>query len=440
MHNVSPGFSKEVIEKLTKKVASMSEDEKQCVLVFDEMSIKKALEYDSKCDVIEGFEDLGPLGRSNSIGTHALLFLLRGLKYQWKCPFAYFISKNCTKTHSLALLLDMCLDNVFKTGLDLRAIVCDLGSNNAAAMRLLGVSEEKPYMFYGSRKIFFLFDVPHLIKCIRNNLMNHDFIVGGKVASWDDIRHFYDVDRNSLTDCRAAPKLTERHLNPQNFQKMSVKLATQVFSSSVSRGMHTAYVVGAISSPTCQNTANLCGMLNDIFDCLNSTYCYDSNPLKRPISEANTNVIKCLEDAVISIRSWKLQNSKINPPCFSGLVLSIRSVLLLYADLKAENNSYLLTGRLNQDVVENTFGVLRQRGGYNCNPSAKQFRRNLQHMMSIRLMDPPGPANCEPDADVNLNVQAQPFDRTCQHEDLIVDADQGISQPLDEREPRDEGM
>lgn len=58
----------------------------------------------------------------------------------------------------------MSLDNVFKTGLDLRAIVCDLGSNNAAAMRFLGVREESPYMFYGNRNIFFLYDVPHLIK------------------------------------------------------------------------------------------------------------------------------------------------------------------------------------------------------------------------------------------------------------------------------------
>lgn len=148
-------------------------------------------------------------------------------------------------------------------------------------------------------------------------------------------------------------------------ERDSVKLATQVFSASLSRGMQTAVVVGAISSPTCQNTANLCGKLKDIFDCLNSTYCDDSNPLKRPISESNPNVIKSLEDAVLPIRSWKLKDSQINLPCYSGLVLNIRSVLLLDADLKSESNSYLLTGRLNQDVIENTFGVLRQRGGYN---------------------------------------------------------------------------
>lgn len=86
-------------------------------------------------------------------------------------------------------------------------------------MRLLGVSEESPFMFYGDRKIFFLYDVPHLIKYIRNNLINHDIIVDGKVASWDDIRQFYDADKNRSTDCRTAPKLCERHIKPQSFQK-----------------------------------------------------------------------------------------------------------------------------------------------------------------------------------------------------------------------------
>lgn len=66
--------------------------------------------------------------------------------------------------------------------------------------------------------------------------------------------------------------------------------------------MQKAYVVGAISSPTCQNTANLYRKLNDIFDCLNSTYCYNSNPIKIPISKSNPNVMKCLEDVVLSIQ------------------------------------------------------------------------------------------------------------------------------------------
>jgi hypothetical protein len=42
-----------------------------------------------------------------------------------------------------------------------------------------------------------------------------------------------DSGRGSL---RAVPKLTETHLKPNSFQKMSVKLAAQVISRSVASG------------------------------------------------------------------------------------------------------------------------------------------------------------------------------------------------------------
>ena len=36
------------------------------------------------------------------------------------------------------------------------------------------------------------------------------------------------LDLNPSTGLRAVPKLTERHIHPNNFQKMSVRLAAQV--------------------------------------------------------------------------------------------------------------------------------------------------------------------------------------------------------------------
>lgn len=75
----------------------MTEDEKQCVLLFDEMGIKKGLQYDMKNDKIEGFEDLGPLGRRDDIATHAFQFMLRGVTYHWKLPISYVLSENSAK-------------------------------------------------------------------------------------------------------------------------------------------------------------------------------------------------------------------------------------------------------------------------------------------------------------------------------------------------------
>lgn len=48
VHNIKPGFTDEVFEKLKLKASLMTPEERQCVLMCDEMSIKKALEYNSK--------------------------------------------------------------------------------------------------------------------------------------------------------------------------------------------------------------------------------------------------------------------------------------------------------------------------------------------------------------------------------------------------------
>jgi len=42
---------------------------KKVIILLDEISIKKAIEYNKALDVIEGYEDLGTLGRTNKIGS-----------------------------------------------------------------------------------------------------------------------------------------------------------------------------------------------------------------------------------------------------------------------------------------------------------------------------------------------------------------------------------
>lgn len=403
IHNIKPGFSNEVFDKVKLKAATMSQEEKECVLMCDEMSIRKCFEYNPKLDLVEGYQDLGPLGRSEEVATHALVFMLRGLKSSWKCPIAYVVSKNSVKTSSLAILIDLCFEKIFDTALSLKAIVTDQGSNNAAAVRLMGVTKETPYIMFDTHKIYCLFDLPHLLKSVRNNLLKHDFCVNGEIISWSAIREFYELDKSSKTDCRAAPKLSERHLNPQAFQKMSVKLATQVFSGSVSRGMKAADSLGLLKHPASLSTANFLGKMNDVTDCMNSKNLNDSNPLKKPMCIRNLKTKQCLEENVSFVQSWSIKGHP-NPPCFNGLLQTIEGVLQLYVDVVTDKSSFLLTSRLNQDPIENLFGVLRRRSGNNTNPSAKEFRRNLQHSLSIRLMKPPDSANCEPDEDENLCI------------------------------------
>lgn len=101
-------------------------------------------------------------------------------------------------------------------------------------------------------------DAPHLIKNVRNRLqskkslrviileynvgtfiiLNTAFISGFFFKESSDIpyirwSHYVevynnDVDRKSNAPTRVCPKITQRHIAPDNFSKINVKLATQV--------------------------------------------------------------------------------------------------------------------------------------------------------------------------------------------------------------------
>lgn len=91
-------------------------------------------------------------------------------------------------------------------------------------------------------------------------------VAQNEVVKWSDIEEFYNIERSQPNDCRAAPKLTSRHIFPNDFQKMKVNLAAQVLSGSVSRGMKAAVQLKQLKSDSAENTAKFVGKLNDILD------------------------------------------------------------------------------------------------------------------------------------------------------------------------------
>jgi len=62
----------------------------------------------------------------------------------------------------LKTLIDDVIKEVIGVGLCPKLTVCDKGTNNQSALKLLNVSEDKPYFFIDENKIFAIFDVPHL--------------------------------------------------------------------------------------------------------------------------------------------------------------------------------------------------------------------------------------------------------------------------------------
>ena len=124
-------------------------------------------------------------------------------------------------------------------------VISDLGSNFQQLVTELGITPTHPWFFTDSgKKIIFLYDTPHLIEAVRNNLINYNFHFNGKVASWTDVKVLYE--RDSTLSIRYCPKLTDKHINPNGFTKMKVKYATHALSHTVTAAISMYVSLGAL--------------------------------------------------------------------------------------------------------------------------------------------------------------------------------------------------
>ena len=108
----------------------MSEKDRYCCLLFDEMSTRKNVWFNQKFDCIEGYEDLGSRGRTCNIANHAPLFMVRGLYRKWKQSVAYYLSRGSTKAEMLEQFLIDVLGACQNVGLHVEAVCWQEGGSH----------------------------------------------------------------------------------------------------------------------------------------------------------------------------------------------------------------------------------------------------------------------------------------------------------------------
>ncbi|KAL5246227.1 hypothetical protein ACI65C_013635 [Semiaphis heraclei] len=221
-------------------------------------------------------------------------------------------------------------------------------------------------------KIFHLFDPPHLLKGIRNNLLtkNVSFHMDGeKIASWCDIIKLYELD-SGVQDVKMLPRLTKEHVMPNEIRKMRVRNAAQVFSQRVSSIM--AFLASNnLLGETASDTAKFCLFFDKLFDSVNSSFdkvvdgkIYRAGVNKnsphhqlwidslkvlsamRFINPTTGNWIKTIKSK--HLKYYFKASSTTNPPFFLGFQNIFKS-------MNEKGIKVLLLRHFNQDSLENFF-------------------------------------------------------------------------------------
>lgn len=206
---------------------------------------------------------------------------------------------------TLAEIIRSTIKILIQEGIEVVAIVCDQGAANRTAQNKLGVTTEKPFFEIMERTIFCFYDFVHLIKSVRNNLLVSNIFIDDEVISWSVLNKLFYAENGVV---RSMHKLTEAHIKPDNFQKMRVKLATQVFSHHVSTAIFAAASTNIFNEEeklVALSTASFIFKLNKLFDNMNSTNRYSKNPDKCALCIDQTDVSRNLKESLEWIGKWK---------------------------------------------------------------------------------------------------------------------------------------
>ncbi|KAE9528673.1 hypothetical protein AGLY_012248 [Aphis glycines] len=313
------------------------------------MYIKEYLEYSKNYDFIEGFEDFGHYGRTNKSANCVMMFMAQGLFSPWQFPVAYFLAHSEVKHKLLKDLIIDILTELFKNGL---CLLMTVFYETMLTLDVNKMSTEKKHFLAQQIRYY-----EEGCSFEKDNMT---------VAAFSDITKTYEIGKNNIKS-KSLLKITEAHTYPSSFQKMRVKLAVQFFSHTMASTIRTCIETDELKSQTAKNTADFVDFINKLFDCLNSKTLYSLNPYNCGLSD-------------------------------SGITQTITGILSFFEDAKSINNevSFILTNRLNQDVLENLFSIMRQKGGYNKNPTARTIRTSFRSICIFSLCTSKG-ANCEND-------------------------------------------
>ena len=317
------GINNENVNALRKKAASFTGNQRYVVLVMDEMKIQSDLVFDKNSGDLVGFMDLGDpmtnfacLDEKDTIATHALAFLVRGLCTDVKHIIAYFFTGNVTSYQLMPIFWKVVSTLELSLDLWVVGLVNDGASPNRKLFNLhvkLAVDQKCDVvyqtinLFAPSR--FFFADIPHLMKTARNCLYNSGSGSRSRLM-WNDgqyllFKHIADIFYwDQAVALHVLPKLTLEHIVLTSFSKMKVKLATQVLSRSVALALEES------GNSEVLGIAEFCRMMNDFFDCTNVRSLREHerkrNDLIKPYTAVDDDRFGWLRDVFLKyLENWK---------------------------------------------------------------------------------------------------------------------------------------
>lgn len=352
--NIRQGILSNVFQFLKVAGSTLKQSERVVVLQFDEVKVKKVLEYDNKEDEI-----VGPY-------SYMQVVMARGLFSKWKQPVYVNFDTKVTPE-----LLKSIIIKLASIGYTVNACVSDMGGGNIGLWKELGITTDKTWFQHPTEEaenIYMFADAPHLLKLIRNWFLDTGFVLkGGQIVNKQPVEAL--IQQQSTSDLKMCHELTNVHISVEKTQRQNVRKACQLLSHKTASALE--YLKPGNDPTLAMDTAAAIKIINAWFDLMNSYIPQNFGPPSKQAygqtREQQNEILNTMLEFMETMRCCGKNSLQLFQ---KGCIVSTKSLKFLLDDLRRSHNiDYILTHRLNQDALENLFSQLRTRGGLNDHPS-----------------------------------------------------------------------
>ena len=213
--NPTTGFNAAMLDRVARdnKISTCPDHERNVSVLFDEMKIKAGLVFSVRSGKVVGFTDIGSIANEVAdferrcrgeteppVASHVLVLMVRGIFSSLHAVVGYYPSTGVTSDQLYPCLWEaiVCLE---AAGFIVRSLVSDGASPNRKFYRLHSKeTTTEPTYFTANpcdpdRQVFFICDVPHLMKTTRNNWENSGY--HNKTKTLSVSFNFFNINKSA---------------------------------------------------------------------------------------------------------------------------------------------------------------------------------------------------------------------------------------------------
>lgn len=353
--------------KAAKKLREEGRMSSDVILMVDEMYLQKGTSY-------QGGEYIGE-DETGELYKGIVCFMIVGMKKSIPYVIQAIPEVSINGTW-LADKISASIESLAKTGFIVRGVVTDNHSANVNAFNTLkkryGKKDQHFIQHPANHKgTFLFFDTPHLVKNVRNNLLNARRFVfpqfdyekdgiqihcpAGYIA-WSDLHKIFECDARLQSNLKKAHKLSYQALHPGN-NKQSVSLALGIFHETTRAACNSYF-------PDRQDVSEFLKIIDTWWLICNSKEISNPNPLGDAI-KAGDGKTEFLEFFANWLEEWRedCPMFTLTNNTSKALVMTLRAQSELIKELLSEDYEFVMTSRLQSDPVERRFSQYRQMSG-----------------------------------------------------------------------------